>query len=194
MTKSEIRSIYRQKRLDLTKETADALSLEIANRLLSLEIWQCRYFHVFLPIRSKNEVDTEYILALLQGKDKEIVLSRSDFRTGKMHHLLLTDATRISVNAFGIPEPEDGIEVPVGKIDAVIVPLLAFDENGQRIGYGKGFYDRFLADCRADVVKIGVSFHEVSIGWSDVEATDVPLDFCVTPTQVYDFRPHQKPF
>lgn len=187
MTKADIRNYYKNLRLELSKEQIETMSLEIANRLLEVPIWSGLYFHVFLPIRSKNEVDTEFILALLQGKDKEIVLSRSDFSTGQMHHVLLTDATRISVNAWGIPEPLDGIEVPLTKIDVVIVPLLAFDRSGQRIGYGKGFYDRFLSECRPGTVKVGVSFYEASESWTDVAPTDIGLDFCVTPRQLYDF-------
>ncbi|NMH27608.1 5-formyltetrahydrofolate cyclo-ligase [Flavobacterium silvaticum] len=188
MTKAEVRKRYLDLRKKLTPDEIESLSLGIANQFLRLPIWDMKYFHVFLPIRSKNEVDTEFLLTLLQGKDKEVVLSRSDFESHQMHHFLLTDSTRIIVNEYGIPEPEDGIEVPPNKIEAVIVPLLAFDANGQRIGYGKGFYDRFLSDCNSNVLKIGVSFYDISDSWEDVLPTDIALDFCVTPENVFDFR------
>ena len=96
--------------------------------------------------------DTEFILQILAGKDKEVVISKSDFETRKMTHFLLTDNTRIKKNKYNIPEPVDGIEVPTAKIDVVFVPLLAFDKQGHRVGYGKGFYDIFLSECKPDVV------------------------------------------
>jgi 5-formyltetrahydrofolate cyclo-ligase len=98
-------------------------------------------------------VNTECILHLLSGKDKEIVVSKSDFASRNMTHFLLTDNTKIKKNSYNIPEPVDGIEVPVTKIDVVFVPLLAFDTTGNRVGYGKGFYDVFLSDASLKPLK-----------------------------------------
>jgi len=126
-------------------------------------------------------------LHLLSGKDKNIVISRSDFETREMTHFLLTDNTRIVVNLYGIPEPSGGIEIAPEKIDVVFVPLLCFDETGNRVGYGKGFYDKFLASCRQETLKIGLSFFEAVEPWEDVFESDVKLDFCVTPDKVYEF-------
>jgi 5-formyltetrahydrofolate cyclo-ligase len=81
----------------------------------------------------------------------------------------------------------DGLEVPVSKIDVVFVPLLAFDKNGNRVGYGKGFYDNFLAKCREDVIKIGLSFFEPEEIIDDVFKTDIRLDYCVTPFGINNF-------
>lgn len=86
-----------------------------------------------------------------------------------------------------MPEPLDGIEISPLKIDVVFIPLLAFDKKGNRIGYGKGFYDQFLSDCKADVIKIGLSFFEAEEAITDVYKDDVPLDYCVTPQQIYRF-------
>jgi 5-formyltetrahydrofolate cyclo-ligase len=74
-----------------------------------------------------------------------------------MTHFLLTDNTKIKKNKHNIPEPVDGIEVPSHKIEVVFVPLLAFDKQGQRVGW-QGFYDKFLAECSPATVKIGLSF------------------------------------
>lgn len=78
--------------------------------------------------------------------------------------------------------------MPTSKIDVVFVPLLAYDNKGNRVGYGKGFYDHFLSECREDVVKIGLSFFEPEEAIEDVSATDIRLDYCVTPMTVYNFR------
>ena len=141
-------------------------------------------------IKSKTElkeINTEYLLHLLAGKDKDIVLSKSDFETRKMKHLLLTDTTKIKKNEFNIPEPVDGIEVPTSKIEVVLVPLLAFDKSGNRVGYGKGFYDTFLSECKLDVIKIGLSFFDAEDQIDDVFENDVKLDYCITPKQIYTF-------
>ncbi len=187
MNKNELRKKYKDLRAQISPETLEDKSLAIANRLLELTIWQQTYYHLFLSIEKQNEVNTDYILQILAGKDKEIVLSKSDFETGKMHPVLLTDNTTMKQNSYGIPEPVAGLEVPVAKIDVVFVPLLAFDQKGHRVGYGKGFYDRFLAECRADVVKIGLSFFEAEAGIEDTDPSDIPLDYCITPTKIYRF-------
>lgn len=146
MDKKELRKKYKDLRSQMDADSLEELSLAIANQLLKMDIWQKTYYHLFLSIEKHKEINTEYILQILAGKDKEIVISRSDFETRTMTHILLTDTTKIALNSYGIPEPVDGLEVPVSKIEVVFVPLVAFDKNGHRVGYGKGFYDRsFLA-------------------------------------------------
>ena len=187
MLKKELRQKYKELRKQLSENEIEEWSLQIANQLIRLDIWQHSFYHLFLPIESQKEVNTEYILQVLAGKDKNIVLSKSDFSTREMTHFLLTDNTTIKKNAYDIPEPIDGLEVPVSKIDVVFVPLLAFDEKGNRVGYGKGFYDKFLAECKPEILKIGVSFFEPENIISDVLNTDIQLDLCITPTKVYNF-------
>ena len=157
------------------------------NRLLQLPIWEQTYFHVFLSIMEKKEIDTEFILHLLAGKDKEIVVSKSDFESLNMSHFLLTDSTKFQKNQYGIPEPVNGLDVPVSKINVVFVPLLAFDTDGNRVGYGKGFYDKFLAECKPETIKIGLSFFEAEDSIDAVFENVVKLDFCITPKTSYEF-------
>lgn len=187
MTKKEARIKYKNLRRELSIEQRDEKSCAIANELLKLPIWDKQYFHVFLSITEHIEVDTEYILHILAGKDKEILISKSDFESRKMTHFLLTDGTKIKKNEYNIPEPVDGIEVPDSKIDVVFVPLLAFDEKGHRVGYGKGFYDRFLSQCKPDVITIGLSFFEAEKEITDLHENDFALNYCVTPSKTYNF-------
>lgn len=194
MTKKELRQKYKNLRQILSKNEIEKLSLDIANNVLKLDnlpngrkVWDKTYYHIFLPIKEKNEVDTEYILHLLQGKDKEIIVSKSNFETLEMKHFLLTDNTKIQKNDYNIPEPLNGLEVPISVIDVVFVPLLAFDKNGNRVGYGKGFYDKFLSECKPETIKIGLSFFEPENLILDFYENDIRLDYCVTPTKVYYF-------
>ena len=187
MNKKELRIKFKALRNLLSNEDLEELSLAIANKLLLLPVWDKTYFHIFLPITEHKEVNTEYILHLLSGKDKEIVISKSDFSSRNMTHFLLTDTTKIKKNEYHIPEPVDGLEVPTSKIEVVLVPLLAYDKTGNRVGYGKGFYDKFLSECKPGTVKIGLSFLEAEEHIADVFENEVKLDYCVTPKEVYKF-------
>jgi 5-formyltetrahydrofolate cyclo-ligase len=194
MLKKDLRKKYKDLRKQLSPEEIEAKSLAIANQLLQLntmpdgrQVWNKTYFHLFLTIEEMNEIDTEFILQILAGKDKEVVVSRCDFESVTLINFLLTDNTKFRKSNYGIPEPIDGIEVPDAKIDVVFVPLLAYDKKGNRVGYGKGFYDNFLSKCREDVIKIGLSFFEPEETIEDVSTTDIRLDFCVTPTGISSF-------
>ena len=187
MTKKELRKTYKALRNDLSESKLDDLSLAISNQLLKLPIWDYSFYHIFLAIEEQKEVNTDYILNILSGKDKNILISKSDFKTGDMTHFLLTDNTVIKKNKYNIPEPVDGIEITNDKVEVVFIPLLAFDKQGHRVGYGKGFYDRFLANCKPETLKIGLSFFEAETEITDVFNEDVGLDYCVTSQEIYKF-------
>lgn len=187
MTKATLRKEYKALRKDLSQDQVDTLSMNIANKLLSLDIWNNTYYHLFLTIAEHSEVQTDFILNILHAKDKEIVVSKSNFDNQTMTNYLLTDNTVIKKNHWNIPEPVDGIEVPTNKIEVVFVPLLAFDHKGNRVGYGKGFYDNFLSSCSAETIKIGLSFFQAEESINDISKWDVPLDYCVTPEEIYTF-------
>lgn len=186
--KSKLRNKYQELRTGISSEEIETKSIEIANNLLRLPIWDYNFYHLFLTISEKKEIDTEPILHILQGKDKNIVLSKADFKTGKLSNYLLTDSTVIKKNKWNIPEPVDGIEIPVSKMEVVFVPLLSFDKAGHRVGYGKGFYDIFLASCKRDVIKIGLSLFEAEEKIPGILTSDVSLDYCVTPQKTYEFK------
>jgi len=187
MHKKELRLHYKSLRAALSEQEIEEKSMAIANQLLHLNCWDKTYYHLFLTIEELKEIDTEFILQILAGKDKEIVIAKSDFETRKMTHFLLTDNTKIKKNEYNIPEPMNGLEVPVAMIEVVFVPLLTFDKKGHRIGYGKGFYDQFLAECKPETIKIGLSFFEAEDIIDDVFESDVKLDYCVTPNSIVVF-------
>ncbi|WP_248724782.1 5-formyltetrahydrofolate cyclo-ligase [Seonamhaeicola sp. ML3] len=187
MTKTELRKKYKTLRKNLSIDALDELSMAIANKLIQMPIWDLSFYHIFLSIEEQKEVNTEFILSVLSGKDKNILISKSNFETGTLTHFLFTDSTKIKKNHYNIPEPLDGIEIGNHKVDVVFIPLLAFDKRGNRVGYGKGFYDRFLTNCKPKTLKIGLSFFEAENEITDVFEGDIKLDFCVTPKRVYTF-------
>lgn len=187
MSKKELRLKYKALRASLSDKEIEEKSLSIANQLLRLNIWDKTYYHLFLSIVEQKEVNTEFIMQILAGKNKEIVIAKSDFTNGNMTHFLLTDNTKIKKNEYNIPEPLNGLEVPTSKIDVVFIPLLAFDKKGHRVGYGKGFYDRFLIECSPLTLKVGLSFFEPEEKIEDIIASDIRLNYCITPSKIYSF-------
>ncbi len=187
MKKTELRAKYKTLRSNLSTKKIEDCSLQIANHVLKLPIWDRSFFHIFLTIKSLNEVETEPVLSVLAGKDKHIVLSKTNFEAKTMSHVLLQDNTGIELNRWNIPEPKNGIAISDQQIEVVFIPLMAFDELGNRVGYGKGFYDGFLKNCSKDTLKIGLSFFEADAEIENIKPHDIPLDYCITPHKTYTF-------
>ena len=187
MLKNELRKKYKALRQTLAEDEIEDYSIAIANQLLKLPIWEYSFYHIFLSIEEQKEMNTDFILNILSGKDKNILISKSDFATREMTHFLLTDSTVIKKNSYNIPEPVDGIKISNDKIEVVFIPLLAFDKRGNRVGYGKGFYDKFLSECNSTTLKIGLSFFEAEDEISAVSKGDIGLDHCVTSNRTYKF-------
>lgn len=187
MNKQAIRLKYKSKRAHITVKQRDEFSIKIANNCLSLPIWEFSNYHIFLPIVNKLEVNTEFLLHVLQGKDKSIVVPKVLPKTSEMSHILLQDNTSLNVSKYGVPEPAAGVEIMISQLDVIFVPLLAYDRIGNRVGYGKGYYDRFLAKCEAKTIFIGLSFFTPEAVITP-EETDIPLNFCITPNNIYTFK------
>jgi 5-formyltetrahydrofolate cyclo-ligase len=186
MYKKDLRLMHIAKREKFSSDEVIDLSISIANNVLQLPIWSKSNYHLYLSISEKKEVDTSFILSILQGKDKNVILSKM-IAINSLQHFLLTDNTLLKKNKWNVPEPIDGIEINAATIDVVFVPLLAFDLTGNRVGYGKGYYDKFLVECKQDCIKIGLSFFDASERITDVLPTDILLDYCVTPSKTYTF-------
>lgn len=148
---------------------------------------QIEFLHCFITIEKFNEIDTAPIFQRLWREFQQVttVVPRVNFEAGEMHNLKFTAENELVQNAWQIHEPSHEEYVETEKIDMVLVPLLCFDERGHRVGYGKGFYDRFLSKCREDCVKTGLSYFAPSEEIPDVKEFDVTLDFCITPTKIY---------
>ncbi|MFD2572321.1 5-formyltetrahydrofolate cyclo-ligase [Spirosoma soli] len=202
MTKAELRTQYLAQRRALSAKDVEKLSTTIAGNTLayapvkelissSTVGFKPKMIHVFLPIVQQNEVNTWPIIHRIWGSyvNVQIVVSVTDMSTRHLLHYELTPDTALLNNRWGIPEPVVWQRQPVRSesIDLILVPLLAFDQQGHRVGYGGGFYDRFLAECRPDCLKVGLSLFEPVERIDEVEITDVRLDKCVTPQSVYSF-------
>lgn len=189
MTKTELRSLYKGMRRELDDFQQSVLDENILRGLKRLNWSEVKVLHIYLPIRKSNEPDTLKFMQWLRSIQPEIqfVISRSDFDTNTMTHYLWDDHMVLEVNRWGILEPKEGILVSEDELDAVLVPLLVVDRRGNRVGYGKGFYDRFLEKCKPDLVTVGISYFEPVDQIDDVGKWDVPLKYAVTPSGIYQF-------
>lgn len=189
-TKSALRTHMLSLRQQLSAADIQRGSEAIAKAFLNLpDLANGQAIHIFLPMTTQPEVNTWLLIEQLRANYAEIqlVVSRSDFKTCTLSHYLLTPETEIAPNRWGIPEPIAAQAFDVKQLDWVVIPLLCFDQRGYRVGYGKGFYDRFLLACRADVRKVGVSLLPPVTEISDVNKFDVPLDICLERETVWQF-------
>lgn len=145
----------------------------------------------YLPMPHVNEVDTGLFIKYLQNEVQppiQVAFPRTNFEALDMEAVLAEETTRFRENSLRLTEPDTGRVLAPQKIDIILLPLLIFDEKGNRVGYGKGFYDRFLAKCRPEVLKIGLSYLPPIPRIEDVGNFDIPLDYCATPDRLYDFK------
>lgn len=177
-------------RSELSKSQFWLLNDQLLTHFVKFEWSTISTVHLFLPITEKKEIDTfEFInFFKTQHPSIQMVVPRCDFKTKEMEAVIFDpEATVLIKNKYQIPEPLYGEIVDTLTIDAVIIPLLAFDEQGHRVGYGSGFYDRFLEKCRPDVLKIGVSLFEPIEKVLDTHHQDIRLTHCITPKKIYSF-------
>ncbi len=189
--KQDIRKAYLTRRKALSPEEALRLNTSLMAQCQALELGIPTYIHLFLPIAAKKEVDTWPLADWLRKAFPvaKLVLSRSFIATGDMQHFVWDASTMLIENALGIPEPEGGQRIRPEQLDVVFVPMLAFDNRGHRVGYGKGMYDGFLRQCRPGVMAIGLSlFGPLEEPISDAWEGDMTLSAAVTPEKVYYFN------
>ena len=186
MRKKEIRNQYLLKRKELSVEEVLKKSNLIFSRFLDeIDLDEVKYIHCFLPIIKNNEVNTNILIKELHKREIQVVVPVSNFETNQMDAALYSSDTYLILKR-GISEPEKPLFVNPKLIDLVILPLAIFDKSGFRIGYGGGFYDRFLQKLKRRPKLIGVSFFDAIESIYPTEF-DIPLDYCLTPSKTYFF-------
>ncbi|MBL7870219.1 MAG: 5-formyltetrahydrofolate cyclo-ligase [Cyclobacteriaceae bacterium] len=188
MKKEELRKIYLAKRKALSESERLNLSRDLCDLFFSsIDLSFIKVIHIYLPIESKQEPDTWLIIDRIRREFPHILLSIPIIQANKIESIYFEGLHQLEKNSWGILEPKQGVPTPIENIDLVIVPLLAFDKSGHRVGYGHGFYDRFLKDCRSDCKKIGLSFFLPEEKIEDSNQFDTPLHIAFTPIKAYSF-------
>jgi len=189
MKKLEARAKYKEIRAALTQRELNIKQDLLLIKFQEISLPYAQIVHTYIPKYASNEPDPGPMVDWMRFRDLGLKISYSRINTSdfSMQHFLHDDEMFFQENSFGIPEPVGGVEISPEMIDIAFVPLLAFDTDGNRIGYGKGYYDRFLARCRKDIITIGLSFFPPLDKVDDIDFFDKKIDFCITPECVYAF-------
>jgi 5-formyltetrahydrofolate cyclo-ligase len=187
--KKQLRQLYIAKRQQLSVTEYAQLNEELLQQFQLLDLSSIRCIHIFLPALERKEPNAFLIRNWLKTQHPHITLvyPKADFVQYTMQSYKDDEHLQLAVNSFGINEPLAGTVVDDALIDLIIIPLLAVDCRGYRVGYGKGFYDRFISQCRPDVHLIGLSLFEPVEDIEGLHEFDVPLQACITPAGVYYF-------
>lgn len=187
MNKNQIRKKYKDLRAKLCEPELKNLSDKIFQQALKLKIWNKNNFMLYKSIKSKKEVDTSIFFQILNSDSKKILYPKINFKKNIINAFLFTTKTCFEINKYGIEEPNSNLIFDPKMIEVVFIPLLCFDLKGNRVGYGSGFYDRFLKECNSNTLKIGLSFFKPENIIEDTNSFDVKLDICITPQKVFSF-------
>lgn len=195
MTKKEARIHFKDLRSSIKSEEIEKMSERIRHLLFSrLMIHRYSPIHLYVPIKRNNEVDSLLILETLRRDfSPDIYISKS-LENGELLHVKFDATTKLETNRWGIDEPMDltnslssdaFFEEYKTEDILIFVPLLAFDKKGNRVGYGKGYYDRFLQHATKDTTIVGLSLFDPIELLEDTDAFDIKMHFCITPERVW---------
>lgn len=189
MTKAALRKKYKEKRMQVSWKDKERWTDMILINFQKLQLPFIDCVHTYLAMEEQNEIETENISRYLAFKNPglKVVVPKINLDAGEMKHYIFNDDDEMAPNLFGIIEPVKGEKVAVEEIELVLTPLLAFDKRGYRVGYGKGFYDKFFQQCQSTVIKVGLSYFEAEEEIENINPYDVPLNYCITPHAVYTF-------
>ena len=187
MLKSEIRALFKEKRKGLSFFEFNRSSKQITDLILKKFDFKNKKVSIFLPIEKHKEFDSYPLLEELIIQGAIPIISKSNFEDCSLSLFRYENISQLEVNAFGIPEPKYGEIVSELLLNIVFVPLLAVDKMGNRVGYGKGFYDKLLAKCNPECHFIGISLFDEFVKIDDINSFDVPLNSCFTPNCYYEF-------
>lgn len=187
MDKVQIRKAYAAERKALSAQRLEEYTALITDRFRDIALKGISVALSYSPIEHRKEFDVRGCEQILAAEKITIAHPRIVAGSDLMEAVVIGRETLFSHNHLAIREPSAGRILTPESVDMVLTPLLAFDVRGYRVGYGKGFYDRWLAQCRPGIIKVGFSFFEPLDAISDINEFDVPLNLCITPMRVYEF-------
>lgn len=186
MLKAELRKKYTLKRKALSSDEAFLLSEKIFENFISyFQPKELEKVHIFIPIPAKKEIDTQIFIRYFLSHNIRVFVPK--IAEDKLINIEIFEDTVFKVNNWGISEPVSNNDSVEDHFSYVITPLLYCDGKGNRVGYGKGFYDGFFRNISSETKKIGVNYFAPDEIIDDVWENDISLDYLVTPTEVLSF-------
>lgn len=187
ISKHNLRQDAKAQRKLLSADEIEYGSIQIAKQVSTYFSFRDKRISCFLSMESQREVLTEQLFKHF-GCNNQLFVPVTNIKEGTMIQVPYSLGDALEFNAYQIPEPRTTL-LPIvpTDLDVVFIPLLQADTHGNRLGYGKGFYDRYLTLCRPDVIKIGLNFFD-PIPSIPTEETDIPLDYLITPKRIYEFK------
>ena len=188
MKKNLARKIYLEKRISLERGLFNKLEKEtIISCIQLIKKLNPKVIHCYLPIKNKQEIDTKLIFQYCWVNNIETLIPVSDFKNNTMTSVFYNRNTRLLKNGYGMLEPKKPIISDNKQIDLIITPLIAFDKIGHRVGFGKGFYDRFFSKCNVKTKKAGISLFEPIDEIEDTNEHDISLNYVINPRKIFTF-------
>lgn len=187
MTKKELRKLYKQRRFNISPKEKLKWDDLILLQLQKFDFGNADTLFTYWEMN--NEPNTQILSSYLKHTipNLQICYPVIDFATCNMNAILTNEDTIFTTNEYGITEPTHGVEMHAIDLDIIFVPLLICDMQGSRVGYGKGFYDKYLAQTRADAITIGFNYFAPIVKIDDAKEFDIPLNYCITPEKIYEF-------
>lgn len=188
-TKKLLRQHFLQQRGMLDMPSQHAMLAQMVDNFQLIPFEAGKWLLSYIPIEKKREVPASFFEETLRAIHATfgICYPSANFESGKMQAFQDNDNLVLDEVDFGLIQPTKGDLVSPTDIDVILVPLLSFDKKGHRLGYGKGFYDRFFSQCKPGVLKIGLSWFAPLEEIPEINPQDVPLSYCVTPQALYVF-------
>ena len=185
LTKNELRTLYKAKRMALSQDEVNFLSQKLLeNFILQFNPIENQKVNVFLSIEKFNEVNTQIFINYFFNSKIRVFVPK--IQGEKIISVEIFPDSEFEINSWGIKEPISNIVTNV-ELDYVLTPLLYCDKFGNRVGYGKGFYDKFFLEYSKIEKKIGLNFFPPNDIIADVYEKDVALDGLITPLRYFEF-------
>jgi 5-formyltetrahydrofolate cyclo-ligase len=187
MLKPAARKYFLDKRKSLT--ASDCLKMD---DLLLIQFQRMDWSSVqcigsFYPLEAHNEPNSLLLIRYLKLIIPGLVVVYPKVNDDNTTMSFYTETETVAINKWGIQEPLPFNLMEPNEIDTILVPLVGFDQSGHRIGFGKGFYDRYFAQYPLGRNRIGISYFEPIPKIEDTHEFDVPLTHCITPSNSYEF-------
>jgi 5-formyltetrahydrofolate cyclo-ligase len=181
--KQSIRQQLLARRRNMSEEAFHIKSEAITKRLKKLaEFKRAGVIHCYVSMNERREVDTHPLIKDMLSSSRKVVVPVMQMKTGALKHIRLGSFDELQPNKWHVLEPVVGEEISIEQLELIIVPMAGGDHQKNRIGYGAGFYDRFLQNARC--VSIGLLFECCLIEKLPVEPFDMPLSKLITEKQM----------